>query len=106
MDTLVRYDWPGNVREMQNVIDRALILSPGPALRLEEALKIAPRRAARSPAAPETLRDAERAHIIGVLERCAWTLEGRGQAADRLGLRPSTLRNRMRKLDIRRPPGR
>jgi transcriptional regulator with GAF, ATPase, and Fis domain len=106
MDTLVRYDWPGNVRELQNVIDRALILSPGPALRLEEALKIAPRRAARSPASPETLRDAERAHIIGVLERCAWTLEGRGQAADRLGLRPSTLRNRMRKLDIRRPPGR
>jgi len=43
---------------------------------------------------------------LGVLERCAWILEGRGQAADRLGLRPSTLRNRMRKLDIQRPPGR
>ena len=106
MDVLVAYDWPGNVRELQNVIDRALILSPGPALRLEEALKVAPTRAARSAASPETLRDAERAHIIGVLERCAWILEGRGQAADRLGLRPSTLRNRMRKLDIQRPPGR
>ena len=100
MDALVAYDWPGNVRELQNVIDRALILSPGPALRLEEALKVAPTRAAP----PETLRDAERAHIIGVLDRCAWTIEGRGQAADRLGLHPSTLRNRMRKLNIQRPP--
>ena len=104
MDALVAYDWPGNVRELQNVIDRALILSPGPALRLEEALKVAPTRAARSAATPETLRDAERAHITAVLERCAWTLEGRGQAADRLGLRPSTLRNRMRKLNIQRSP--
>jgi formate hydrogenlyase transcriptional activator len=106
MNALVSYDWPGNVREMQNVIDRALILSVGPALRLEEALKVAPTRAARSATSPETLRDAERAHITGVLERCAWTIEGHGQAADRLGLRPSTLRNRMRKLNIRRPPDR
>jgi transcriptional regulator of acetoin/glycerol metabolism len=98
MDALVSDDWPGNVRELQNVIDRALILSPGPALRLEDALQVAPRHAARSAASPEAPRDAERAHIVGVLERCAWTIEGRGQAADRLRLRPSTLRNRKRKL--------
>jgi DNA-binding NtrC family response regulator len=106
MDALVAYDWPGNVHELQNVIDRALILSPGPALRLEEALQVAPPRAGRTAAPAETLRDAERAHIPGVLDRYAWIIEGRGQAAARLGLRPSTLRNRMRKLNIRRPPGR
>ena len=104
MDALVGYDWPGNVRELQNVIDRALILTTGPTLRLDEALKIPSTRAVRGVASPEKLRDAERAHIIGVLERCAWTIEGRGQAAERLGLRPSTLRNRMRKLSIQRPP--
>jgi transcriptional regulator with GAF, ATPase, and Fis domain len=105
MDALVAYDWPGNVRELQNVIDRALILSPGSILRVDEALGTAraTRGEGRPAAAPETLEDAERAHILGVLERCRWVLEGRGQAADRLGLRPSTLRNRMRKLGIRRP---
>ena len=48
------------------------------------------------------LSAAERAHIIGVLDRCDWAIEGRGKAAERLGLRPSTVRNRMRKLGIRR----
>jgi transcriptional regulator with GAF, ATPase, and Fis domain len=104
MDALVAYDWPGNVRELQNVIDRALILSIGPTLHLEEALEVPRTRGARGAAPAETLRDAERSHILGVLERSAWVIEGRGQAADRLGLRPSTLRHRMRKLDIRRPP--
>ena len=106
MDALVAYDWPGNIRELQNVIDRALILSPGPALHLQDALTAPGSRAApsvRGAAPPETLRDAERAHIISSLERCAWIIEGPGQAADRLGLRPSTLRNRMRKLNIQRP---
>ena len=107
METLTAYDWPGNVRELQNVIDRALILSPGPALRLDEALKV-PRARAGGRAAPpaETLRDAERAHIVDALERSGWTIEGRGQAADRLGVRPSTLRNRMQKLNIRARHGR
>ena len=104
MDALVAYDWPGNVRELQNVIDRALILSPGPVLRLLEAFSPGhpmPAPDAERPA--ENLRDTERTHIIDVLERCRWMIEGRGQAADRLGLHPSTLRNRMKKLGIRRP---
>ena len=106
MDALVAYDWPGNVRELQNVIERSLILSNGPTLRLDEAFGAArPARGARG-AHADSLRDTERAHIVGVLERCRWTIEGRGQAADRLGLRPSTLRNRMRKLGIRRAPPR
>ena len=112
MDALVAYDWPGNVRELQNVIDRALILSTGSALGLDQALgrhRISHGEAPRLPArpakdpAPETLAESERAHIEDVLGRCGWRIEGAGQAAARLGLRPSTLRNRMRKLGIRRP---
>jgi formate hydrogenlyase transcriptional activator len=104
MDALQAYDWPGNVRELQNVIERALILSRGPALRLHEAFQV---RHTAGPTAPlpvaDTLRAAERAHILGVLERCRWRIEGRSQAAERLGLKPSTLRNRMKKLSIQRP---
>ena len=106
MDALVAYDWPGNVRELQNVIDRALILSTGPELRIEEAFGASRASRARPPATisdAENLGDAERIHIMKVLDHCKWKIEGRGQAADRLGLRPSTLRNRMRKLGIRRP---
>ena len=106
MAALLAYDWPGNVRELQNVVERALILSRGSVLRVDEALGpgvTSPDGAGR-PAPGESLRDLERAHIALILERCRWTIEGRGQAAERLGLNPSTLRNRMRKLDIKRPP--
>ena len=107
MVAFMAYDWPGNVRELQNVVERALILSRGSVLRVDEVLGPgATSRDGTGRAAPgESLRDVERAHIVQVLERCRWTIEGRGQAADRLGLHPSTLRNRMRKLDIKRPPG-
>jgi formate hydrogenlyase transcriptional activator len=105
MTALQTYDWPGNVRELQNVIERALILSHGSVLHVDEVL--GPGTAAGDEAAPrfptESLQDIARAHIVQVLERCRWTIEGRGQAAARLGLNPSTLRNRMRKLDITRP---
>ena len=106
MAALQAYEWPGNVRELQNVIERAMILSSGPVLRVEEGLgKTHPERdgGARRRAA-ESLQDIERAHIVQVLDRCQWTIEGRGQAAERLGLNSSTLRNRMRKLGIMRPP--
>jgi formate hydrogenlyase transcriptional activator len=105
MAALEAYDWPGNVRELQNVIERALILSRGPILHLEEAL--GPMASGRDPAerrsSTDSLDDMQRAHITHVLNRCRWTIEGRGQAAERLGLNPSTLRNRMRKLGITRP---
>jgi transcriptional regulator of acetoin/glycerol metabolism len=104
MQALIDYDWPGNVRELQNVINRALLLSPGPELQIDDALGLG-RSADRSAPSPPagTLEEAERAHILGVLETCRWVVEDPGQAADRLGLRPSTLRSRMRRLDIRRP---
>jgi formate hydrogenlyase transcriptional activator len=103
MDALAAYDWPGNVRELQNVIERALILSRGPVLRIDEALApvITPAHPERT--AGESLRESEITHIVEVLERCHWVIEGPGQAAERLGLRPSTLRYRMKTLEIRRP---
>jgi transcriptional regulator with GAF, ATPase, and Fis domain len=104
MAALQAYDWPGNVRELQNVIERALILSHGPVLRIEETLGPAAIERQDDERRPtDSLQEVERAHIVQVLGRCLWTIEGRGQAAERLGLNPSTLRNRMRKLGIRRP---
>jgi transcriptional regulator with GAF, ATPase, and Fis domain len=105
MAALQAYDWPGNVRELQNVIERAMILSRGSVLRVDEALgPVAELRDEAGRLAPiESLQDVERAHILRVLDGCRWTIEGRGQAAERLGLNPSTLRNRMRKLRITRP---
>jgi len=97
MDALMRYGWPGNVRELQNVIERALILSPGSALRLAEPLAASTRRT------PDRLDEIEREHILRILERCGWRINGDGNAAAVLGLEPSTLRSRMQKLGIRRP---
>jgi transcriptional regulator with GAF, ATPase, and Fis domain len=113
METMLSYDWPGNVRELQNMVERALILSTGSVLALEEAFgrpavgrsgteRVHP-PAVNEQRAVESLADAERAHIVSVLRQCMWRIEGAGQAAARLELRPSTLRNRMRKLGIRRP---
>jgi formate hydrogenlyase transcriptional activator len=105
MAALQAYQWPGNVRELQNVIERALILSRGSVLRIEDAVGPGadPRDEAGRRSSAESLQDVERAHILAILERCRWTIEGRGQAAERLGLNPSTLRNRLRKLGITRP---
>jgi PAS domain S-box-containing protein len=104
MDRLVKYAWPGNVRELCNVVERALILSPGPTLQVEESLgppALATVGAASSDA--QNLAHVERAHIQSVLEECGWKVKGTGNAADRLGLNPSTLRSRMKKLGIARP---
>jgi transcriptional regulator with GAF, ATPase, and Fis domain len=102
MDALRAYAWPGNVRELENVIERALILSTGPTLRLEEPLGRSARGAAGEPAL-ERLDAVERAHIRRVLATCDWKIDGTGHAAAKLGLNPSTLRSRMRKLGITRP---
>jgi DNA-binding NtrC family response regulator len=101
MEALVRYAWPGNVRELENVIERALILSTDSALRLEEPFVAAARGAAR--AAGDRLEQVEREHVLAILERCGWRINGPGHAADVLGLHPNTLRSRMAKLGIRRP---
>jgi transcriptional regulator with GAF, ATPase, and Fis domain len=101
MNALVAYDWPGNVRELENVIERAMILSPGPTLLLEESLGCARSRPSSAPS--HGPGGADRTRIVGVLDDCHWRVKGDGNAAERLGLKPSTLRYRMKRLGIRRP---
>ena len=95
------YDWPGNVRELENVIERALILSQGSTLHLDDGL--GRRRKTSTTASMLTLEDAERQHIRQMLEQTHWQIEGQRGAAVRLGINPSTLRSRMRKLGIEKP---
>ncbi len=111
MNRLVRYEWPGNVRELENVIERAMILSPGDSLVLSETLTNPTRKQrsqrAPSPAAAESstrLEDIDRSHILAVLQDCNWRVKGAGNAAERLGMKTSTLRYRMKKLGIERKP--
>jgi formate hydrogenlyase transcriptional activator len=105
MEVLTRYDWPGNIRELQNLIERAVILSKGPTLEVPlEGLNS--RRVDKvgngTDAAVETLEDADRRAIIAALERSNWVIAGPNGAAARLGIKRSTLQFRMRKLGIRR----
>src|SRR5271157_6027895 len=102
MDDLVSYSWPGNIRELENVIERAVIMSPGPELRVPVAqlTRLAP---GGDSGKPETLEEAERAHILATLKKTRWVLAGPGGAAMRLGLNRSTLQFRMKKLGIVRP---
>jgi transcriptional regulator with GAF, ATPase, and Fis domain len=99
MGMLTAYPWPGNVRELENVIERALILSTDGILHVE-ALDRGSARVAFGAPISERLDDAERDHIVRVLGECGWRVKGAGSAADRLGLKPSTLRSRMKKLGI------
>jgi formate hydrogenlyase transcriptional activator len=103
MNALVRYPWPGNIREMQNLIERAVILSRGPVLHIPSAdLK------ARIPDGGAmngfgTLEEVERRHILSVLEQTNWVFAGPNGAAVRLGIKRPTLQFRMQKLGITRP---
>ena len=103
MEALVRYPWPGNIRELQNVIERSVILSPGPVLRV-------PLAALGSHCIPEeetrgsTLKEAEREHIKSILKETNGLVSGPKGAAARLGMKRSTLNFRMKKLGIIRPP--
>jgi PAS domain S-box-containing protein len=131
MQRLLAYPWPGNIRELQNVIERAVILSPGNTLVLAEELRAPtslPGSSRREEAQTEirspksetrnseslvtsaatsgeggALEDVERRHIEAVLTRTGWMIEGERGAAKILNLNPSTLRSRMQKLGIKRP---
>ena len=104
MDALVSHPWPGNIRELQNLIERAVIRSAGDELRvpledLDEDAEIA-----GGGAADGTLEEAERLHILTTLKKTRWVLAGPRGAAARLGINRSTLQFRMKKLGIMRPP--
>jgi formate hydrogenlyase transcriptional activator len=117
-ERLKSYSWPGNIRELQNVIERALILARGPFLELDadlttvsapEVLTSAPfgaaletRPTANSPSTLPTLEEVERAHISAVLQETRGVIEGAKGAAKTLGMHPNTLRHRMEKLGIKR----
>jgi transcriptional regulator with GAF, ATPase, and Fis domain len=101
MDRLQAHDWPGNIRELENVVERAMIRSTGDTLQLDEgSTEHAP--ALRNDSST-TLEDVQRAHIESVLRECNWRINGKQNAAERLGVHPNTLRFRMRKLGIVRP---
>ena len=100
IETFQTYVWPGNVRELENVIERAVILSQGSQLDLGEWLPKSNVSAGGS--SISTLEDLERAHILAVLERTGWRVSGERGAAKLLGLKPTTLEARMKKLGITR----
>jgi formate hydrogenlyase transcriptional activator len=103
LEGLSRYPWPGNIRELENVIERAVILSSGPILKVPlEDLRgsIAPGQANGT---HETLEEVEREHILAVMKQTKWVLAGPRGAAARLGMNRSTLQFRMKKLGIVRP---
>jgi len=104
MRQLVTYDWPGNVRELENFLARAVVLSPGEVLDTPIDL-VAARGAAETSLQPmpQSLEDAERRHIEGILASTSWVVEGPKGAAGILQMNPSTLRSLMKRLGIRRP---
>jgi formate hydrogenlyase transcriptional activator len=113
MDALCRYHWPGNIRELQNVIERAVIISTGPALTIDVSNLKFPRAGhvveeTTSPKPPtngglhDFLEQSERQQILKALEQCNWVVAGPKGAAAHLGVKRSTLQQRIRKLGIAR----
>ena len=108
MEALSRYEWPGNIRELENFMERAVILTRGstldaPLTELKLRQQAEPVDTQRSPA---TLVDAEREHIRQALQNANWRVGGPSGAATKLGMKRTTLQSRMVKLGIERPAGR
>jgi transcriptional regulator with GAF, ATPase, and Fis domain len=101
MDSLMRYEWPGNIRELQNVLERAVVLAHIPIIHIDEHMLQLNNGLQSSDS--KRLEDIERLHLLRVLEETNWVIEGKQGAASVLGLNPSTLRYRMKKLRIKKP---
>lgn len=103
-----KYDWPGNIRELQNVIERAVISSKGDTIRINGLLggtsAVANLKQENQKNMTVRLSDVEKAHIIKILDQCNWRIHGENGAAELLDINPSTLRSRMKKLDISNKP--
>jgi len=111
-EEILAYDWPGNIREMKNVIERAVILSKGDVLRLDLSLP----RAMENGAAPSVqvdgggdvltekqLQALQKENLVAALKRTDWRVSGKGGAAELLGIKPTTLADRMRKFGLHKP---
>ena len=98
MAALQRYSWPGNIRELRNVVERAMILAAGPRLTIP-----VPKTTVASNRAGTKLQDVENEHIRRVLEATGVANPGHGRRRRALGLRPTTLETRLAKLGIKRP---
>jgi PAS domain S-box-containing protein len=102
---LQNYTWPGNIRELENMIECAVINTQGDRLQLEDSLDAHRPEDVESPDLPiKSLEEIEREHILLVLRKTNWKIHGKDGAAALLDINPSTLRGRMRKREIRRPP--
>ena len=102
IETFQKYTWPGNIRELENIIERAVILSQGKILQVDDRLEITSSMESAD-THNASLEEFERTHILQVLKDCDWKIEGNNGAAESLGMNPGTLRSRIRKLKIRRP---
>jgi PAS domain S-box-containing protein len=102
LDALENYDWPGNVRELESVIERAIIISNGPSLRMLDHFDTPLKASEMSGSDLKALADLERDHILHVLQKTNWRVEGKNGAAAILDINPSTLRARMRKFGVHR----
>jgi formate hydrogenlyase transcriptional activator len=103
MDALIRHSWPGNIRELQNLIEHSAIVSPGSVLRVPLAGLHSNTAPSQVGTKRRTMEEAERDHILATLKETKWLVSGPRGAAARLGMNRSTLQFRMRRLGIVRP---
>jgi DNA-binding NtrC family response regulator len=98
MEALQNYQWPGNARELRNVVEHAIITSQGrtPQFRL-------PRPVTEEDSTSGKMEDVERAHILSVLKKTGWRISGKGGTAEILGMKRTTLNSKMKKLGLQRP---
>ena len=99
---LTQYRWPGSIRELENIIERGLVLSKGDMFELEDKLLPTSPVVHPSTTEPQTMEEVERAHLTWTLERTEWVIAGPKGAAHLLGLNPNTLRSRLVKLGVTR----